>query len=56
VDLVLHGEVDELGVGRGLAKGDGQKGNSLQVEDLESHISLGLAVDLNVRRTTSGRV
>ncbi|KAI6748850.1 hypothetical protein HG531_007797 [Fusarium graminearum] len=35
VDLVLHGEVDELGVGRRLAKGDGQKGNSLQVEDLE---------------------
>ena len=34
VDLVLHGEVDELRVGRGLAEGDGQKSNSLQVEDL----------------------
>jgi hypothetical protein len=26
--------VDELRVGRGLAEGDGQKSNSLQVEDL----------------------
>lgn len=34
VDLVLHGEVDELRVRGGLAEGDGQKSNSLQVEDL----------------------
>jgi hypothetical protein len=31
--------MDELGVGRGLAQGDGQKGNSLQVEDLRPWIS-----------------
>ena len=35
MDLVLHGEVDEVGVGWGLAEGDGEKGYSLKVEGLE---------------------
>jgi hypothetical protein len=34
VDLVLHGEVDEFGVGRRLTEGDGQEGYSLEVEGL----------------------
>lgn len=34
MDLVLHGEVDELGVGGRLAQGDGQEGDSLKVERL----------------------
>ena len=55
VDLVLHGEVDELRVGRGLAEGDGQKSNSLQVEDL-GHVSFISTADSNIKRTTSGRV
>lgn len=33
VDAVLHGEVDEFGVGRRLAEGGGEEGDALQVED-----------------------
>lgn len=34
VDAILHGLVDELGVGRRLAESGGQDGESLQVENL----------------------
>lgn len=38
VDLVLHGEVDEFRVGRGLAQRDGEEGNSLKVECLRGSV------------------
>lgn len=42
VQLVLHGQVDELRVGRGLAEGDGEEGYPLEVEGLCHKVSMGV--------------
>ena len=38
MQLVLHGQVDELRVRRRLAEGDGEEGYPLEVEGLEWHL------------------
>jgi hypothetical protein len=43
VDAVLHGGVDQGGVGRGVGEDGGQEGDALEVEDLDGSVSLATA-------------